>query len=276
LAQPEIGVVVPTLNNANTLDWTLCCLRSQRDVHVEIVAADSGSQDGTLDICKRWGVPTIYVPPGNMYRAINAGLRRIGAEWLAWLSSDDLVYTHSYARLIAHGESQRAAVVYGDCDFIDIEGRFLFALKSAQSNRLPGLLQHGEIGFVYAGAIWRRSAFEELGGFYEDYRMVSDYDFFSRMILSGYSAARLGGQSVAAFRRHSDELSRREAATMAEELRSLVRLGKVKKSPGSFCDLLCWYLQNSSNYLWRFMSGRAWPPKLFRELAAQSVHQAVR
>ena len=82
MAKQQIGVVVPTLNSAATLTWTLCSLRSQRDVSVEMIVADSGSVDGTLNICKFWDVRTIYVPPGNMYRGINAGLRQLDAEWV--------------------------------------------------------------------------------------------------------------------------------------------------------------------------------------------------
>ena len=123
MGKQQIGVVVPTLNSAATLTWTLCSLRSQKDVSVEMIVADSGSvADGTLDICKFWDVRTIYAPPGNMYRAINAGLRQLDTEWVTYLNSDDIVYPQSYARLVARGEEQGASLVYADCDFVDFEG----------------------------------------------------------------------------------------------------------------------------------------------------------
>src|ERR1700676_1116984 len=111
MPKPQIGVVVPTLNSSATLMWTLCALPSQKDVTLEIIVADSGSEDGTLDICTSWDVPTIYVPPGNMYRAINVGLRLMHADWFTYLNSDDLVYPHSYARLLTLGEEKRASLV---------------------------------------------------------------------------------------------------------------------------------------------------------------------
>lgn len=271
MAKPQIGVVVATLNSSATLDWTLCALRSQRDVCAEVVVADSGSQDGTIDICKRWVVPTIYVPPGNIYRAINAGLRQIDTDWVALLNSDDLVYPNSYARLIAHGERQRTSLVYGDCDFIDFEGRFLFTLKSPAPARIPGLLQHGDFGFVYAAAIWRRSTFEELQGFDEKYRLISDYDFFFRLVSSCYSLAKLAGPTVAAFRRHPGELSRREAGAMAEESHAFRKSGKARRSPGSYVDLLAWHLQNSPNHLWRLKSRSTWHRFLLKMLGESPV-----
>lgn len=266
MAKPQIGVVVPTLNSSAALEWTLCALRNQRDVTLESIVADSGSTDATVEICKKWGVQTIYVPPGNIYRAINQGLRQMDTEWVSFLNSDDLVHPHSYARLIAHGERQRASVVYGDCDFIDLEGRFLFTLKSPQPARLPGLLQYGDIGFVYAAAIWRRTVFEELGGFDEKYRLISDYDFFFRSVFSGYSLAKLDGPTVAAFRRHPGELSRREAGTMAQESQSFRNSGNIRRTRGSFFDLLAWHLQNSPNHVWRLKSRRTWHRFLLKML----------
>jgi glycosyltransferase involved in cell wall biosynthesis len=253
---PRIGVVVPTLNSASTLPWTLCALRNQRDVTVEIIVADSGSVDATLDICKHWEVPTIYVPPGNMYRAINAGLRHIDAEWVTYLNSDDIVYPQSYARLVARGEQQHASLVYGDCDLVDYEGRFLFMVKSPPPRRVPGMVRlsthfNGRLGFKQPAAIYQRSAFQELGGFDEGYRLIADYDFFFRLVISGCAIAKLQRPTVAAFRLHASQLSTREATNLREEMKSFQKATKVKASPLDLFDELYWRFQNSPIYLWR-------------------------
>jgi glycosyltransferase involved in cell wall biosynthesis len=59
----KVTYVVPTLNSAATLEMTLLSLKSQRDVDLSILVIDSGSTDGTLDICKHWDVKTIYAEP---------------------------------------------------------------------------------------------------------------------------------------------------------------------------------------------------------------------
>ena len=256
MPKQRIGVVVPTLNSAATLTWTLCSLRNQKNVSVEIVVADSGSTDGTADICKFWDVRMIYVPPGNMYRAINAGLRQLDAEWITYLNSDDTVYADSYARLVTRGEEQHASFVYADCDFVDSEGRFLFVMKSPPPHRLPGLVRlsplfSGRVGFGQPTAIYRKSVYEELGGFDEKYRNIGDTDFFYRLITSGLPVARLPRPSVAAFRLHASQLSNREGANMWKELASFRREMKVRASLGDFLDVVSWRLQNSPIYLWR-------------------------
>lgn len=254
----EIGVVVPTLNSARTLPWTLCSLRAQRGVDHEIIVADSGSDDGTLELCKSWGVRTVYVPPGNMYRAINVGLREIDSEWVTYLNSDDIVFPHSYARLIAQGVRQHAYLVYGDCDFVDDEGRYLFTVKSPRAKWLPGMVRvspffGGRIGFTQPAAILRRSTFEELEGFDERYSIIADYDFFFRLVTSGRGVARLQRPSVAAFRLHSSQLSRRMETNLREELVSFRRTRNVKSLPLDFLDVLSWRLRNSATYAARLL-----------------------
>ncbi len=276
MSKSHIGVVVPTLNSAATLDWTLCSLTNQRDITLDVIVADSGSEDQTLDICGRWAVRTIYVPPGNMYRAINSGLHQMDTEWVTYLNSDDHVYPHSYGRLVAHGEQHHAALVYGNCDFIDSEGRFLFAMKAASPARLPGLLQHGDFGFAQPAAIFRKIAFQELGGFDEQFRYIADYDFFSRLITSGRKMVNLEGSAVAAFRRHSSQLSNQCATAMAAEWEPFMSSGRLKTSLGNLFDLLSMYIGNSSNYLWRFTSKRAWPPRISRKSTALDMRGAPR
>jgi GT2 family glycosyltransferase len=192
-----------------------------------------------------------------MYQAINAGLRQMDVEWLTYLNSDDLVYPTSYARLTALGERQHASLAYGDCDFVDYEGRFLFSVKSPPPFRIRGLLQHSIVGFAQPAAIFRPAAFNELGCFDERYRHIADYDFFFRLIHSGYSVARLQGPTVAAFRLHASQLSTRESAVVKDELTSFRKALNVKASPRSLFDVLCWRLQNSSRYLRRLTHQRA-------------------
>lgn len=258
MTKAEIGVVVPTLNSAATLDWTLCCLRHQKEVSLEIVAADSGSDDGTLEICNRWGVSTIHVPAGNMYSAINEGFRHLNTAWLTYLNSDDVVYPYSYARLIACGKRRRAAAVYGDCDFMDFEGRFLYALKSAPPALLLGLFRLGIGGFVQPAILFSANAFRELGGFDERFRLISDFDFFSRMAFGGYVFAKLQRPAVASFRRHAGQLSASQAKSMKQEMSLWHQSRELKGSPWSWLDLLNWRLQNLSCYAWRAMMHRSW------------------
>jgi glycosyltransferase involved in cell wall biosynthesis len=254
LGQESLGVVVPTLNSAATLDWTLCSLLNQRDCTVRVVVADSGSTDGTLDICRKWGVPSVYVPPGSLYQAVNVGLRSMDAGWLTYLNSDDVVYPNSYARLLELGRAARASLVYGHCDFVDVEGRFLFTWHAAAPNQLPAMFRRGVSGFSQPCAIFRRELFLELNGFDDRYRHVADFIFFSRAVLSGRVTRRLQAPSVGAFRLHAAQLSARERDAADAEKSSHIGSQPLHLFVPDRVRVLNWRLANLPNYVVRFIA----------------------
>jgi glycosyltransferase involved in cell wall biosynthesis len=205
----DISVAIPTLNSARYLENTLFSLVHQTGCSVEVIVADSGSVDDTLNICKKYSIKTIFVPPGSMYPAINKALAACESPWLCYLNSDDLVYPTSYARLIHCGESQNADIVYGSCDYIDDEGRFLHSFSPGRPKELKSHFLASEMSFAQPSAIFRQKVFRQLNGFNEQYRHNSDFDFYFRSILAGYEFARLEGKSVCGFRISSTQISRK-------------------------------------------------------------------
>ncbi len=253
MINPVISCVVPTLNSAATLDTTLLSLRMQKDVDVQILVVDSGSTDSTLEICQRWNVPSIYEPPGNMYQAINSGLRQCTTEWITYLNSDDWVYTDSYARLLAHGQEKKAQLVYGHHDFVDEQGRFICSLTAAKPHHILPLFRSGELGFIQPAAIYRRSLYMQLNGFDERYALCADGDFFIRAALSGAPFARLNSAPVVAFRMHQKQQTQKKWAALAQEKQ---QIATALVQPPSALDLALkawWRLRNIPHYSIRLL-----------------------
>ena len=78
MIRPSISIVVPTLNGASTLPSLLEALSRQRvDRPFDVVAVDSGSTDGTVELLRASGVTLITIPG----RTFNHGLtRNLGIE----------------------------------------------------------------------------------------------------------------------------------------------------------------------------------------------------
>ena len=204
---PTITYVVPTLNSAATLEMTLLYLKSQRDVDLHIFVVDSGSTDETLVICKKWNVKTIYAEPGNMYKAINLGLKQCDTEWLGYINSDDWLYMDSVARLVTQGIKEQSDIVYGNCDYTDEDSRFVYSLFPARPNQLLSLFRCGVMGFAQQSVIFHKRIYQKLDGFNEDFRFSSDADFYVRAIQSGARFSYLPNKSVSCFRIHQNQLS---------------------------------------------------------------------
>jgi glycosyltransferase involved in cell wall biosynthesis len=249
---PKISYVIPTLNSAATLDMTLLSLRSQKEVEVNIIVVDSGSTDGTLDICKRWDVKTLYAEPGNMYRAINKGLQECDTEWLGYINSDDWLYPDSLVGLIAQGNASNADVVYGSCDYTDGYGRFVYSLSPAKPERLLSLFRIGILGFAQPAAIFRNRVYQQLNGFKEDYSLSSDADFYLRALLSNLKFSWLSGKSLGCFRIHENQLTNKKRETMELEKKQIY----LPIQPAQLQDWIVftqWRLNNLPHYIIRFL-----------------------
>ncbi len=249
----SVHCVVPTLNSVATLEATLLSLTLQEPVQVKITVVDSGSTDDTLRLCEQWNVATAYVESGNIYRAINLGLRDSSAEWLCYLNSDDWLYRGSLARLIEYGELTEADVVYGNCDYVDGWGRFLYSFAAAQPEQLFPLFRCARMGFAQPAAIFRRSVYAELQGFAEDFSYKADADFFIRALQAGKRFAYVDGPAVACFRLHAQQLSNRKAEEIELEGRRLFGQPALQSSLGDKLTLLEWQIRNIPHYLLRVL-----------------------
>jgi glycosyltransferase involved in cell wall biosynthesis len=247
----SISYVVPTLNRASTLDMTLYSIRSQKNVDANIIVVDSGSTDGTLEICKRWNVDVLYAEPGNIYRAINTGLRQCNTDWLAYINSDDWLYPDSLTRLIEYGNTLNADVVYGNCDYIDEFCRFIYSFNAIKPEQLLSLFKMGVFGFAQPAAIFRSQVYKQLDGFNENYCFSADADFYIRALQSNFRFLRLPGSSVACFRIHKNQLSNRYAQQMHFESQKITTLGITNLI--DFITFLQWRISNVPHYLLRLL-----------------------
>ena len=156
-----IGVVIPALNEAQTLPALLADLR-RVPVPLDVVVADGGSTDGTLAAAAAAGARGIAASRGRATQ-MNAGARAARGEWLLFLHADCRVPPLARRVLLA-------AVV----DVPDLEAAvFRFAIDLPRAWRrfieLGQTLRQALYGLPYGdqGLLVRRALFEGVGGFPE-------------------------------------------------------------------------------------------------------------
>lgn len=209
------------------MEATLVCIAPLMRAGAEHIVVDSGSEDGTVEIARHAGSKIVYHPPGNMYEAINAGLKTARGEWLTYINGDDLLFADS-TREALESVCEEATVIYGDIDFIDDQGRFLFSRRTPNPRHLSWLMRYYN-PFPQQGTLFRREVFERLGGFRTEFRFAADLDFFVRCSLQGERFWKFRGKSVAAFRLSPKQLSQSAIKEMAPE-GMRIRAGLRKKS----------------------------------------------
>ena len=89
----ELSIIVPTLNEAETLPLLLSDLAGQKNVKTEIIVSDGGSVDSTIEGAKRFFLEkglagTCLVGPRARGRQLNAGAEIARSDWLLFLHAD--------------------------------------------------------------------------------------------------------------------------------------------------------------------------------------------
>lgn len=219
-ARIDLTVVIPTLNAGTTLGASLAALSQANRLGIRVCIVDGGSVDDTLSIAEDNGVAVLH-HEGRLYSALNVGLHAAETTWLTWINADDLLYAGMLpSRIAAAGDTD---VVYGLVDYIDSQGRFLHAWRSAAPQDLLTLYCAGYSPLLQQGTLFRRSLYERMGGFDESFHLVGDADFWWRCVEAGARFTEQPGPSVAGFRLHAGQLSQRYKADMFTEHATMVR-----------------------------------------------------
>lgn len=167
----SVSIIIPTLNEARCIAETIRALR--RQAPYEIIIADGGSTDGTLDHAADADL-VVAAPPGRAIQ-MNAGAARASSEHLLFLHADCSL---ADGALAAVGPALRRRDVIAGCFSMRVEAegplfRCIDACATARV-RLTG------IAYGDQGLLLRRYDFKRLGGF-PPLRFMEDV-FFSRLL----------------------------------------------------------------------------------------------
>jgi GT2 family glycosyltransferase len=184
-----LSVVIACYNGANTLEEQLDALSIQRwSSPWEVILADNGSTDGSADIAKSYmkELPNLRVVDASARRgrpfASNTGVRGSFGESIALCDADDEV---APGWLAGMGEALRQhQFVACSMDQVKLNPPGLQSpLQTTELQRLwyPPFLPHA------AGATlgFRRTLFDELGGFDETLPYLHDTEFCIQAQLKG-------------------------------------------------------------------------------------------
>jgi len=171
-ARPLISVIVPTLNEAATLDRTLACVR--RADGIEIIVADGSSRDATREIAAQAGA-TVLVTAGGRAAQQNEGAAVARGRQLLFLHADTLL-PDGYAELIRR-TLDRPATVAGAFRFRTDGSGPAMRLVEWGANIRSALFQ---LPYGDQGLFMEKRVLDELGGF-SPLPIMEDYELVSRL-----------------------------------------------------------------------------------------------
>jgi glycosyltransferase involved in cell wall biosynthesis len=122
----QVSIITVVFNNAQTLEDTILSVQAQQYPDIEYIIIDGGSNDGSLDIIKRY-YPTVVSKfisekDNGIYDAMNKGIALASGEVIAFLNADDL-YAHNQvvSRVVQAIGFSGAEVAYGDLQYVQAE-----------------------------------------------------------------------------------------------------------------------------------------------------------
>lgn len=178
---PLVSIVTPAYNQAKFLAATLDSMLAQDYPNIEYIVLDDGSTDATPDVLARYTGRVYWERQANMgqSRTLNKAWARARGEYLGYLSSDDLLLPDAISALVeALRAHPQALVAYGDFDLIDGDGRRTGAVRTPDYDHRR--MVEELICPPGPGALFRRSVFEQIGGWNEHLRKIPDFEFWLR------------------------------------------------------------------------------------------------
>jgi glycosyltransferase involved in cell wall biosynthesis len=215
---PEVSVLLPCYNAAETLNTALTSLTRQTMADFEIIVVDDGSTDGSPALLEAWRqreprLRCIHQPHAGIIPALNTGLDACQAQLIARMDTDDRAHPERLARQYAFLEANRDIAVAGCLveafpvgqvrEGFQIYISWLNSLVTDDDIRREIFV---ESPLVHPSVMFRKDWVIRAGG-YQERGWAEDYDLWLRLYLAG---ARFGKvpESLLDWREHPDRLTR--------------------------------------------------------------------
>ena len=209
--EPLVTIVTPTFNQLKFLAASIESVLNQDYPNIEYVVIDDGSTDATSEIMFRYADRARIVRQSNSGQAktLNRGWASANGKYLAYLSSDDILTPSCIREMVSTLEADTGIVcAFPNADLIDANGNTI-KRKVCRPFSLVDTIVENEC-FIGPGAVFRKAAFDLVGGWREDIKLAPDREFWTRL-------ARLGKfhfheEALAQYRFHAQSLSSRETS----------------------------------------------------------------
>ena len=184
--KPRVSVLVTVYNREAFLRATLQSILESSFGDFEVLVVDDCSTDSSADIARQIASLDcrirVYVNTQNLgdYGNRMKAASLASGQYLKYVDSDDLIYPHTLGVMVDAMERDSSVALALSHSLPEDEEPYPWILKPAASYR-KHFLGRGCFSCGPTGAIIRRSAFEEVGGFRKEWRVLSDIDLWLRL-----------------------------------------------------------------------------------------------
>jgi glycosyltransferase involved in cell wall biosynthesis len=209
---PLVSIVTPSFNQGHFLEETILSVLKQDYPRIEYMVIDGGSNDGSVDIIRKYESSLAYwvsEKDNGQTHAISKGWKRCGGEIIAWINSDDTYVIPNAISEVVKGFQQNPewAMLYGDSWYIDEHSNIIKEREGYINKRtaipfdINSLLISNQV--PQPATFLKREAVIEVGGLDETLYNVMDFDLWCKIGLR-YPVGNLHNIYLCNFRFHKD------------------------------------------------------------------------
>lgn len=191
----RFSIITCTFNAEAVIERTLDSVLEQTHSHLEHLIIDGASKDRTVEMAQHYktksdeedhchDVIICSEPDGGLYDAMNKAIAKATGDYVLFLNAGDVFPSPDTLEMVAEsvGDGEALpAVLYGDTDIVNEEGRFLRHRRLAAPRRLTwrsfmkGML-------VCHQAFYARTDLAKQTPYNLDYRYSADVDWCIRIM----------------------------------------------------------------------------------------------
>ena len=178
---PYLSVVIPAFNEERGLLDSLKKIREalffcpELSENYEIIVCNNGSSDGTATIAEQFGCKVVFESVNQVSKARNKGASKSTAQWLLFIDADSWPSPKLMQDITPLLSDPRCMGCGSTIEVVDGPKWFKFVWES--KNWSMRLFKWCPGGFI----LCRRSAFNEVGQFSEEYHLFEELDFVRRI-----------------------------------------------------------------------------------------------
>lgn len=181
----KITIITVTFNAVNYIEKTILSIISQDYKNIEFIIIDGNSNDGTLNIIKKYEKFIDYwvsEKDRGIYDAMNKGIDKSTGKWINFMNAGDCFTSNTIlSEIFTNSNYEKDDILFGDRNIVDNDGNIItvdYAFEDIE-------MLTNQMSFGHQSSFVRTELLKKYK-FNLQYSLSADYDFFLKMLKYNY------------------------------------------------------------------------------------------
>jgi len=233
----KISIITVSYNSERYIEDAIKSVLNQTYDNIEYIIIDGNSDDGTLEIIKKYHDKIDYIisePDSGIYEAFNKGIKASSGDIIYFLNSDDYLYDETSVESIikVFRDDNKLDIVYGNIVIADEKCRYshIFGRNMVLDDFKKGYMP------PHPGTFVRRGLFEKHGLFDEGYKICGDFEFMLKCFMHDSDKIKYINRTIAVFREGGKSSDYRYSKIREAEMKQIISKYFGESAKGNFTE----------------------------------------